>query len=176
MGSRISYASLTKSLEVSSNTIKHWLQILEDLYVIFKITPLTRNISTSILKSPKYYFFDTSRVRGDEGARLENLVASQLLAQAHFLEDSLGDVVDVHYLADKQKHEVDFAIVKNDEIHCLVEVKLSNNKISSSLKYYTRRLKPKESLQAVLHLDQERHYEHIKLISIEKALEYLLRT
>ena len=57
VGSRMSYSSLAKSLEVSSNTIKHWLQILEDLYVVFKLTPLTSNISTSILKSPKYYFF-----------------------------------------------------------------------------------------------------------------------
>ena len=117
--------------------------------------------------------FDTSRVRGDEKAKLENLKVSLLLPQAHFLEDSQGDVVDVHYLSDKQKHEIDFAIVKNDEIDCHVEIKLSNNRIPFSLKYFTKRLKPKGSLQNVLHLDQERHYKYIKLIPIEKALEYL---
>ena len=174
VGSRISYSSLAKSLEVSSHTIKHWLQILEDLYVVFKVLPFTKAISSSILKSPKYYFFDTSRVRGHQGIKLENLVACQLLAQAHFLEDSLGETIDIHFLADKQKHEVDFAIVKNNDLDCLIEVKLSNNKPSPSLKYFTERLKPHESFQAVYRLNQERHYERIKIVSIEKVLKYLL--
>ena len=173
VGGRISYSSLAKSLEVSSHTIKHWLQILEDLYVVFKVLPFTKDISSSILKSPKYYFFDTARVRGDQGAKLENLMASQLLAQAHFLEDSLGESLNLYFLADKQKHEVDFLIERNDKIDCLIEVKFSRDKISSSLKYFTERLKPKTSFQAVYHLDREKHYDNIKIVSAKKVLNYL---
>ena len=174
VGSRISYSSLAKSLEVSSHTIKHWLQILEDLYVVFKVLPYTKDISSSILKSPKYYFFDVAHVRGNQGAKLENLMACQLLAQTHFLEDSLGDSLNIYFLADKQKHEVDFLIERNDKLDCLIEAKLSSDKLSSSLKYFTERLRPKKSFQAVYHLNREKHYDNIKIVSVRKVLNYFL--
>ena len=175
VGSRISCSSLARALEVSSHTVKHWLQILEDLYVVFKVLPLTKKVSNSILKSPKYYFFDTARVRGDQGARLENLVACQLLAQIQFLEDSFGESLGIHFLADKQKHEVDFAITKEGQLEFLVEVKLSDNKLSGSLKYFTWCLKPKRSFQAVYHLDRKKHYEPIEIVSVEEVLSFLMK-
>ena len=175
VGSRISYSSLARSLEVSPNTIKHWLQILEDLYVIFKVQPFTRGFSSAILKAPKYYFFDTSRVYGDFGAKLENFMACQLLAQIHLLEDSQGERMSLSYVANKQGHEVDFAILRNYKVECLVEVKSSESHLSSSLKYFSGQLKPKESLQAVYNLKQEQQYGSLKIVSIEKSLNDLFR-
>ena len=172
VGSRISYSSLAKSLETSSHTVKHWLQILEDLYVVFKVLPFTRGTATSILKAPKYYFFDTTRVYGDKGAKLENLMACQLLAQVHFLEDTQGEKMDLNYLANKQNHEVDFAIVKNRKAKCLIEVKLSENEPSQSLRYFSEKLKPQDSFQVVYNLSREKHYETLKVVSIEKALDW----
>ena len=171
VGSRVSYASLAKSLEVSPHTIKHWLQILEDLYVVFKVLPLTHKFSASLLKSPKFYFFDTSRVRGDEGARLENLVATQLWAYSQLLQDSCGERVSVHFLANKQKREVDFALLKDDQVDSLLEVKYRDNKPSGSLKYFTRLLQPRMSVQAVYHLDREQHFNGIDVMAVEKALK-----
>ncbi len=176
VGSRINHSSLAKTLEVSSHTVKHWLQIMEDLYVVFKVLPLTKKVSASILKSPKYYFFDTARVRGDRGAKLENLVACQLLAQTQFLEDSFREKRGLHFLADKQKHEVDFAITKEDKVELLAEVKLSDKKLSPALKYFTERLKPGESFQAVYNLDREKHYESIRIVSVEKLLGFLIKS
>ncbi|MCY4645118.1 MAG: ATP-binding protein [Bacteriovoracales bacterium] len=170
VGSRISYASLAQSLEVSPHTVKHWLQILENLYVVFKLLPFTRKLPSSLLKSPKYYFFDTSQVRGGPGAKLENLVASQLLAQTQFLEDTLGESVRLHFLADKQKHEVDFAIIKNERVDSLIEVKLSDRHPSPSLKYFSRYLRPRLALQALYDQGQEKHFDHLKILSVEKAL------
>jgi predicted AAA+ superfamily ATPase len=39
-------------------------------------------------KEPKYYFYDTGQVSGDEGSKLETLVACALLKELHFLEDT----------------------------------------------------------------------------------------
>ena len=152
VGSRLNYTVLARTLEVSPHTVKHWLQILEDLFVVFKILPLTHKFPASLLKSPKYYFFDTSRVRGDEGAKLENLVATQLWAHIQFLEDTAGESAGLHFLANKQKHEVDFAIVLDEEIKALIEVKLADDSISPSLQYFNKRLNPRQALQIVHHL------------------------
>lgn len=170
VGASISYASLARDLEVSSHTIKHWLQILEDLYVIFKVTPYSKDISKSILKSPKYYFYDNGRVRGDEGVKLENLVALHLLKRNQFLEDTEGTKYELFYLRDKEKREVDFAIVKDFKLEQLIEVKLSDNKLSNALKYFSNKLNVKDSVQIVLNLKQEKQYNEIKIVDLVKFL------
>ena len=58
VGSPVSSNSLARDLLKSPNTIQHWLRLLEDLYVIFKLTPYHKNIARALLKEPKYYFYD----------------------------------------------------------------------------------------------------------------------
>jgi uncharacterized protein len=60
VGSTVSYASLARDLERDPTTIKRWLQLLENRYVIFPVLPYSKNIAKSLLKSPKYYFYDTA--------------------------------------------------------------------------------------------------------------------
>ena len=74
VGSPVSYQSLAEDVGISPMTVKRYIQILEAIFVIFVVTPYTRNIARSLLKEPKIYFFDTALVQGDEGAILENLV------------------------------------------------------------------------------------------------------
>ncbi|MGA1826101.1 MAG: ATP-binding protein [bacterium] len=50
VGSTVSYTSLANDLQVSIHTIKHWLQILENLYVIFPVSLYSnKNILLHIL-------------------------------------------------------------------------------------------------------------------------------
>ena len=71
VGSPVSANSLARDLQKSRNTVQHWLGLLEDLYVIFRISPYHRNVARSLLKEPKYYFYDNAMVRGEPGVRLE---------------------------------------------------------------------------------------------------------
>src|SRR5204863_1210163 len=80
VGSTVSYANLARDLERDVNTIKRWLQLLENLYIIFRVNPYHKNIARSLLKEPKYYFYDHANVETD-GARLENIVACALLKE-----------------------------------------------------------------------------------------------
>ncbi len=79
VGSTISHNNLANDLGVDSKTIKNWLAILERLYIVFKVTVYSKKINDSILKAPKYYFFDNAQVEGNEGVKLENLVAFSIL-------------------------------------------------------------------------------------------------
>lgn len=173
VGADISYASLGRDLEVSSHTIKHWLQILEDLYVVFKITPYSKDISKSILKSPKYYFYDTGRIRGDDGAKIENIVACHLLKRNHYLEDCEGEKLELYYIRDKSKREVDFVIEREGVLESLIEVKLSNDNLSSSLKYYQEKLSPSKAYQLVFNIKQDKQYGDIKVCDLTNFLHRL---
>ena len=53
------------------------------------------------------------------------------------------------YLRDKQKREVDLVITKDEKPWILVEAKVSDTSLSSSLKYFHESLKPEFSFQVI---------------------------
>jgi len=133
VGSTTSFSALAEDLQVSIHTVKHWIQILENLCVVFAVTPYHRNISRSLLKEPKYYFYDTGAVEGNTGAKLENTVALALLRDLHLLEDTMGTRAALHYLRDKEKNEVDFLTVVDEKPSLMVEVKAGEDSFSPAL-------------------------------------------
>ena len=149
VGSPLSYTSLGRDLELSPHTVKRWIQVLDHMYVIFLVAPWHRNVARAILKEPKVYFYDTGAVRGDEGIRLENTVAVCLRKWLHYRVDTQGRTTELYYIRDKEKREVDFAVVEEGQPRILIEVKRSETAVSPSLRYFTQRLAPAESLQIV---------------------------
>lgn len=149
VGSPISYSSLARDLEVSPHTVKRWIEILEAFYVIFVVPPFTKNLARSILKEPKIYFYDNGKVKNDEAAKLENLVALSLLKDIQLREDLKGESGQLFYLRDKEKREVDFLVTREKEIVSLIEVKLSDDSFSKNLFYFEERLKPQNCIQVV---------------------------
>jgi predicted AAA+ superfamily ATPase len=171
VGSPISFSNLALDLQVSDKTIKHWLQILENLYVIFKVTPYSKNIARSNLKQPKYYFYDVARVSASDGAKFENLVACSLLKEVQFRTDCIGEDWDLYYLSKKGGIEIDFAITKDGKISHAIEVKLSDDQPSKNFNSYLSELKSVEKIQLVKNLNSEKMYPNE--VEIRKASSWL---
>ncbi len=152
VGSMITISNLAGDLQVSPNTIKEWLSLIAEMYIAFPVYPYTKNLPRAILKPVKFYFYDNADCIGGEGARLENLVATHLLKRLHFLEDYEGYECSLHYIRDKEGREVDFLTVVDGKVSDLIEVKLSDDKIATSLKYYKERLNPARTVQLVANL------------------------
>jgi len=136
VGSPVSANSLARDLQKSPATVQNWLRLLEDLYVIFRVSPYHRNIARALLKEPKYYFYDNALVQGDDGRRLENLVACALLKESHFRQDVAGEAIDLHYIRNKDGHELDFLILRDRQPWQLVEVKWSDAGPSSNFRRF----------------------------------------
>ena len=164
VGSPVSFNSIANDLQASPNTIKKYIQILESLYIIFLVTPFHKNIARAILKEPKVYFYDTSFVEGDEGIKLENTIAVSLLKHVQFLIDAKGEKINLHYLRTKENKEVDFAVSRNGELSQIIEVKLSDNRLSSSLKSFANRFKLVEAIQLVHNLKQNERRDGIDIL------------
>ncbi len=172
VGSPISYQSLAEDLSVSPTTVKKYIQILEALFIIFTVTPYSKNIARSLLKEPKVYFFDTGLVQGDEGAKLENLVAVSLLKHTYGKCDVLAENYSLHYLKTKDGLEIDFALVLRDHIETMIEVKTSDRSPSLSLvKFHKKYNYP--ALQIVKSLRNEHKREGIHILKAEKFLSEL---
>ncbi|PXF57260.1 MAG: ATPase [Deltaproteobacteria bacterium] len=158
VGSPISYSSLAGDLQCSDKTVKRWLTILENMYVVFRVPPFHRNVARSILKAPKFYFYDTGQVLGNEGARLENLVAGALLKEIHFLEDCLGERCELYFLRTKDGREIDFFVTRDDSPLLMLEVKWSDSKPSRNFQAFSKFFPNTRKIQLVKGLDREKTY------------------
>ena len=170
VGSPTSFTSLAQDLQVSVHTVKHWLQILESLYVIFPVRPYHKNISRSLLKEPKYYLFDVGAVEAGLSAKIENAVALALLRDLHLLEDTTGSRVSLHYLRDKEKNEVDFLTVVDHRPTCMIEVKVSDDSFSKSLFRFFPFLKEIEVVQLVYNLKRKKTRHRMRMIPVHEFL------
>ena len=150
VGSTVSTNSLARDLQ-------NWLQLLAGLYVIFAVPPYHRNIARALLKQPKYYFYDNGMVIGDDGAKLENLVACAFLKELHRLEDVEGERPGIHFIRDKDEREIDFVITRDGEPHHLVEVKWADTNLSANLQRFLRG-QPLKRTQIVAELQQAKSY------------------
>lgn len=147
VASPLSANSLARDLQKDHKTIQHWLQILENLYVIFVIRPYHRNVARAILKEPKIYFFDTAEIDANDGVRFENLVACALFKEVQYCTDALGVRLELHYVRTKDGKEVDFLITRNRQPWLLIEAKLSDDDFSPHLSFFAKMLGTQKQIQ-----------------------------
>ncbi|MGB5686072.1 MAG: ATP-binding protein [Candidatus Electrothrix sp.] len=158
VGSPVSYSSLAQDLQVSDKTVKRWLMLLENMYILFRVTPFHRNIARSLLKTPKFYFYDTGQIIGDLGIRLENATACALLKEIHFREDCFGEEMGLHYLQTKDGNEIDFLVTKETAPSLMLEVKWADSRRSKNFSLFDRCLDKIPKIQLVKELDRETTY------------------
>jgi len=147
VGSTIVTHHLAQDLQVADRTIKHWIELLERMYVLFVVRPYTQRLPRAVQKPPKIYFYDNADVIGDEGARFENLVATHLLKRLQFLEDRDGYRYELRYVRDKEGREVDFVVTCDGNVTELYEAKWSDPTPAKALLYYAEKLKPTVAVQ-----------------------------
>jgi uncharacterized protein len=175
VGSVFSINSLREDLRVSHQTIAKWLDILENFYYCYRIYPFNSSEIRSLKKEPKLFLWDYSEIM-DQSIRFENLIGSHLLKFAHFLYDSYGTRIKLKYLRDSSKREVDFLLTVDDRPIIAVEVKLSNTKIPTSLKYFKTKLNIPFVYQVILDdgIDFQSPENGIRVISANKFLSALV--
>lgn len=138
VGSLLSINSLREDLSASHEAVDRWVRIFENLYYCYRLKPFVPNKIKALKKDRKLFMWDWSLCKTD-GARFENLVASNLLKYCHHLEDTLGDEMELCYLRDKMKREVDFVILKNRQPVFAVECKSGDADPSRHIGYFAER-------------------------------------
>jgi len=172
VGSTISYSNIARDIEKDPNTVKRWIQLLENLYIIFKVTPYSKNVSRSLLKDSKYYFYDVGQVIGDS-QKLENIVACALLKECHFQEDVSGYDSSLHFLRTKDGKEIDFLTVVDNKPTMLIEVKESDKNLSPNFDYFLPLFQDIKAFQLVKNTDRNTNFKNG--CRLEKLSEWLIK-
>lgn len=89
IGSEVSLSELANKLNIHINTVARYLDLLEKVFVIYKLSGFSRNLRKEISKNSKYYFYDNGirntlinnfnylQLRDDVGKLWENFLMSE---------------------------------------------------------------------------------------------------
>jgi len=138
VGAPLSVKNLKELLQVAHETVERWLKIFERMYYCYRIPPYGSPKVRAVKKEQKLYLWDWSIV-SDSGPRFENFVASQLLKYCHFMEDTEGFRMDLRFIRDTDKREIDFVVLREGRPMFAVECKSGEKNINPSLFYFMKR-------------------------------------
>ena len=138
VGSPLSVNSLSQLLRVSHESVERWLAIFERLYLCYRIPPFGAGRIRAVRKEKKLYFWDWSRVE-DPGPRFENMVAGHLLKYCHHVEDTEGHGMELRFIRDTDKREVDFVVLRDGAAEFAVECKSGDRRVAPACSYFRER-------------------------------------
>ena len=58
-GSPVNLSKLGMEISIDARTVNSWLSILEESYIVFRLSPYFNNLGKRFIKTPKLYFYDT---------------------------------------------------------------------------------------------------------------------
>jgi predicted AAA+ superfamily ATPase len=143
VGNVLNLSSLANDADISVNTAKSWLSVLEASYIVFLVQPYTPNINRRLIKSPKLYFYDTGLACSLLNIELENQIENFYMRGNLFENFIFSELVknrynkglpaNFYYLRDAKGVEVDGVIEKPNK-HVFIEIKLSETLLPAHLK------------------------------------------
>lgn len=96
VGSQVSYNELAQTCSLDTKTVEKYITLLEQSFVVFKLSSLSRNLRNELKKSRKIYFYDNGirnalianfnqvENRTDVGALWENFLVSERMKHNHY--------------------------------------------------------------------------------------------
>jgi predicted AAA+ superfamily ATPase len=156
-GQLVNYNQFSKDCQVSVTTIKNYLSIAQQTFIIFMVTPFVGNKRAELTTNPIFYFIDNgfrnfalrdfniSPQRSDIGLLVQSLIFQEIYKyiSQHFLN------YNIHYWRTKSGAEVDFVLYKNENDFLPIEVKyqnMSDFKISRSFRSFLQAYMPSQGV------------------------------
>ncbi|MDA3884656.1 MAG: ATP-binding protein [Candidatus Delongbacteria bacterium] len=125
-GNLLNISDLARDTDISPNTAKSWLSILETSGIIYLLQPYHTNVSKRLIKSPKLYFFDTglcSYLTGwtspetlESGAYSGNILETWIFIEILKSYWHNGIKENFFFYRDKDAKEIDLLILKDGKI------------------------------------------------------------
>lgn len=96
IGNEVSLSEIGRQLAMSKNTVERYLNLLEKVFVIFRLTGFSRNLRKEITKNNRYFFYDVGirnavvgmfnplNLRDDTGKIWENYIISEFLKHREY--------------------------------------------------------------------------------------------
>ena len=135
LGQEVSYNELSSLIGISKQTVENYIELFEKAFIVFKVTPYSRNLRKEIGKLRKIYFFDLGirnylidslkplSIRNDVGPLWENFVVAEKKKESNFI----GNTNKLYFWRTYDGQELDLLVEKDGKIDGF-EIKWSKDK------------------------------------------------
>lgn len=144
-GQLLNFSHLAKDADISPNTAKNWLSILQASSIIYLLESYSNNVSKRVVKAPKMYFLDTGLAsyltQWPSPEALEKGVMSGAIFETFIISEITksywhnGMQAPLYYYRDSDLREIDLLIVRNQKIYP-IEIKKSGSPDKDALKHF----------------------------------------
>lgn len=165
-GQILSMNSLSKAVGVSAPTIKSWLSVLENSYIIHFLQLSLKNLGKALVRSPKMYFVDSGLLcyllgvsnREElllspyKGAIVESFAVAELLKHRF----NQGQLADLSFYRDRNGFEVD--VIAEWKKLLVMEIKSSispSGDLAKGVKRYLELISDKDASGAVFYFGND---------------------
>ena len=136
VGSEVSYTNLAQVLGVDKNTVEKYIDLLEQVFVVFRLNAFSRNLRNELKKTKKVYFYDNGvrnaiignflplAQRNDVGALWENYLIAE--RNKYFKYNKLYG--GQYFWRTAQQQEIDYLEERDGKIDTF-ELKWSEKKV-----------------------------------------------
>ncbi|MDQ3108839.1 MAG: ATP-binding protein [Bacteroidota bacterium] len=132
-GQLLNLSTLSRSLGLSVNTIKSYIDYLENGYMVRRVEPWSSNLGKRIVKTPKIYLRDSGLLHHLLNINTESALLSHPAVGASFESFALdqiflatGKKAELFFYREHAGGEVDLLITLGNKIIAAVEIKLSS--------------------------------------------------
>lgn len=134
-GQLINVLELSNTLRINRETVLEYLDLLENTFIIKRITPFHKNLRSELSKNPKIFFLDTGMMHLLWLKEFPKIVLGNVFETFVFLE-LMKLNKKINFWRTTNKQEVDF-IIKTKELYA-IEVKYNfQNLDNSSLRFFS---------------------------------------
>ncbi|MEN6578680.1 MAG: ATP-binding protein [Phycisphaerales bacterium] len=141
-GQIVNYAAISQEVGISLHTVKNHYQLLEDMFVGFRVPAYSRSPRKNLLSTPKFLLFDLGvrnaaagltpseeLVKVNPGPLFEQWVGIELWIRLQYLGEGT-----LYYLRTRDGAEVDYIIERNETLTA-IEVKWTQNPAVSDVRH-----------------------------------------
>ncbi len=134
IGAEVSYNEISNKLGINKITVEHYLDLLQKVFILFKLPSYSTNQRNEISKGVKWYYYDNGirnavigdfrspYLRNDIGILWENYIISERIkANSYKQEDR-----QIYFWRNYLQREIDLIEIENGQIHAY-EIKFSND-------------------------------------------------
>jgi uncharacterized protein len=145
VGSEVRYHELAKTVgNIAPATVEKYLDMLEKMFIIFKLPAFSRNLRNELTKSKKYYFYDNGirnvlisnfnqiDLRTDKGALWENYTIAERKKRNHYTAHHSNN----YFWRTTDQAEIDYLEETNGVLHAY-EMKWTEQKVKFAKSFIT---------------------------------------
>jgi predicted AAA+ superfamily ATPase len=125
VGNEVSYTELATLIGIQKETVERYIQVLESAFIVFRLSPFSRNLRKEIAKSRKIYFWDVGvrnsvirnfnalDIRTDAGMLWENFIIAERLKYNHYR----GQRANTFFWRTYSQQEIDYIEDRDGSLH-----------------------------------------------------------